>query len=75
MGQSKINLKRKVYHNTSLPQEIRNVSNKQPQLTLKGTRKRTEKTQSWQKVRNRKDQSRINELQMLKKKESKERDQ
>ena len=39
--------KREVYSNTILAQETRKVSNKQPNLTPKGTRKRkTYKTQS-----------------------------
>ena len=39
--------KREVYSNTSLPQETRNMSNKQSNLTSKGTReRRTNKTQS-----------------------------
>ena len=38
--------KRQVYSNTSLPQERRKISNKQPNLTPKGTRERgTNKTQ------------------------------
>ena len=39
--------KREVYSNTSLPQETRTISNKQSNLTPKGTReRRTNKTQS-----------------------------
>ena len=49
--------KREVYIDTSLPLEIRKVSNKQSNLILKGTRKRTNKTQNWQKERNYEDQS------------------
>ena len=38
---------RKVYSNTVLPQETRKISNKQSNLTPKGTReRRTNKTQS-----------------------------
>ena len=33
-----------VHSNTSLPQETRETSNKQPNLTLKATRKRTTTT-------------------------------
>ena len=44
--------------NTSLPQEIRKSSNKQHNFTPKATRERTDKTQSYQKERNHKDQSR-----------------
>ena len=37
--------KREVYSNTILPQEIRNISNKQPNLTSKAIReRRTKKT-------------------------------
>ena len=47
MGCSKSSPKREVYSNTILPQETRNISNKQPNLTPKGTReRRTNKTQS-----------------------------
>ena len=35
--------KREVYSNTILPQEIRNISNKQPNLTPKAIRERTTK--------------------------------
>ena len=41
MGCKKGNSKREVYSNTSLPQEIRKISNKQPNLIPKGTRERT----------------------------------
>ena len=51
--------KREVYRNTILPQETRNISNKQPNLTLKAIReRRTKKPQSQQKERNHKDQIR-----------------
>ena len=44
---AKISSKRKVYSKTGLPREIRKISNKQPNLTPKGTRKqRTNKTKS-----------------------------
>ena len=47
MGGSKSNSKMEVYSDTSLPQETRKISNKQYNLTPKGTRKRrTNKTQS-----------------------------
>ena len=47
MGHGKISSKREVYSNTSLPQETRKISNKQPNLTPKTTReRRTNKTQS-----------------------------
>ena len=46
-GCSKSNSKREVYSNTILPQETRNISNKQPNLTRKATtERRTKKTQS-----------------------------
>ena len=41
MGCSKSISKRKVYSNTILPQETRNISNKQPNLAYKVTRERT----------------------------------
>ena len=40
MGCSKSSSKREVYSNTILPQETRNISNKQPSFTPKGTRER-----------------------------------
>ena len=47
MGYSKSISKKKVYSNTILPQEIRKISNKQPNLTPKATReRRTNKTES-----------------------------
>ena len=49
MACSKSNSKREVYSNTGLPQETRKMSNKQPNLTSKGIRKRTYKAQSQQK--------------------------
>ena len=59
MGYSKSSSKREVQSYTSLPQETRKISNKQSNLTPKGTReRRTNKTQSLQKERNHKDQSR-----------------
>ena len=41
---SKNSPKREVYSNTVRPQETRNISNKQPNLTSKAIRKRTKKT-------------------------------
>ena len=47
MRHSKSSSKKKFYSNTSLPQEIRKISNKQPNLTPKATReRRTNKTQN-----------------------------
>ena len=47
MGCSISSSKREVYSYTSLPQETANISNKQSNLTPKGTReRRTNKTQS-----------------------------
>ena len=47
VGYSKSSSKKEVYSNTSLPQEMRKISNKQPNLTPKGTKeRRTNKTQS-----------------------------
>ena len=48
MGCSKGRSKREVYSNTVLTQETRKITNKQPNLTPKATRKRrTNKTQNW----------------------------
>ena len=59
MGCSKSHSKREVYRNTILPQETRNISNKQPNLTPKAIReRRTKSPQSSQKERNHKDQIR-----------------
>ena len=44
MGCSKSSSKRGVYSNTSLPQETRNISNKQPNVTHKAMRERRKKT-------------------------------
>ena len=46
MGCSKSSSKREVYSNTSVPQETRKISNKQPNLTPKAIRERrtTKKT-------------------------------
>ena len=43
MGCSKDSSKREVYSNTILPQETRNISNKQPNLTPKAIRQRRTK--------------------------------
>ena len=43
MGWSKSSSKREVYSNTILPQETRNISNKQPNLTSKTVRERRTK--------------------------------
>ena len=59
MGCSKSSSKSEVYSNTILPQETRNISNKQPNLTPKAIReRRTKEPQSQQKERNYKDQVR-----------------
>ena len=64
---SKSSSKREVYSYTSLPKETRKISSKQSNLTPKGTRERgTNKTQSQQKERNHKDQSKINEIETKK---------
>ena len=44
MGCSKSSSKREVYSNTILPQETRNISNKQPKLTPKAIRERRTKS-------------------------------
>ena len=50
MGFSKSNAKRQVHSNTSLPQETRETSNKQPTFISKGTRKiRIPKSVEWKK--------------------------
>ena len=65
MGCSKSKSKREVYSNTILPQEIRNISNKQPNLTPKANRERRKQTH---KVSRRKEiikiRSEINEKEM-----------
>ena len=43
IGWSTSSSKREVYSNTSLPQETRKISNKQPNLKPKGTRKKKNK--------------------------------
>lgn len=45
MGHSKSSFKREVYSDTILPQETREFTNKQPNLTGKATRQRINKTQ------------------------------
>ena len=53
MGCSKSSSKREVYSNTILPQEARNISNKEPNLTPKTIReRRTKNPQSQQKEGN-----------------------
>ena len=44
MGHSKSGSKREVYSNRNLPQEIRKISNKQPNFTSKATRERRTNT-------------------------------
>ena len=46
MGHSKSSSKGKVFSDTSLPQETREISNQQPNHTPKENRKRTNETQS-----------------------------
>ena len=43
MGCRKHSSKREVYSNTIVPQETRNISNKQPNLTPKAIREKTNK--------------------------------
>ena len=69
MGCSKSSSKREVYSNTILPQETRNISNKQPNFTLKAIREgRTTTTTTKTKVSRRKEiiknRSEINEKEM-----------
>ena len=47
MGHRKSSSKREVYNDTSLPQEIRKISNKQHNLMPKASRERTNKSQRW----------------------------
>ena len=59
MGCSKSSSKREVYSNIILPQETRNISNEQPNLTPKTIREKwAKKPQSYQKERNDKEQIR-----------------
>ena len=58
MGCHKSSSKREVYSNTILPQETRNISNKQPNVTPKAIRERTTKNPKLVKERNHKDQIR-----------------
>ena len=46
MGCSKSRSKREVYNDAGLPQEKRKISNKQPNISPEGIRKRTNKAQS-----------------------------
>ena len=55
---SKSSSKRKVHSNTSLPQETRETSNKQPKFNKATRKRRNEEPQSWQKERNHKNLSR-----------------
>ena len=55
MGCSKSSAKREVYSNTILPQETRNISNKQPKLTLKAIKERRTATKKTSKVSRRKE--------------------
>ena len=58
MGCSKSSSNREVYSNTILPQERRNISNKQPNLTLKQLEKEEQKTPKLTEGKNHKDQIR-----------------
>ena len=59
MGFNTSSAKMEVHINTSLPQETRETSNKQPNFTPKSTgKRRIEELQSQQKERNHKNQSR-----------------
>ena len=72
MGRSKSSSKREVYSNTIPPQEIRKISNKQPNLTAKATKERRGKTKKKNpKVSRRREiikiREEINEIEMKKK--------
>ena len=56
MGCSKSSSKREVYSDTSLPQETRKISSKQPKLPSEVIRKRINKAQRQQKEGNNKDE-------------------
>ena len=59
MGYNKSSSKREFYSNTILPQETRNISNKQPNFTPKAIRERRKKNlQRLQNERHHKDQIR-----------------
>ena len=68
MGCRKSSSKREVYSNTILPQETRNISNKQPNLHLKQLEREEQQQQKKTKVSRRKDiikiRSEINEKEM-----------
>ena len=55
MGCSKISSKREVYSNIIVPQETRNISNKQPNLTPKAIRERRTTAKKKPKTSRRKD--------------------
>ena len=66
-GSSKSSYKREVYRNTIVPQETRKMSNKQSNLTPKGTReRRTNKTQSYWRKEIIKIRAEINEIETKK---------
>ena len=66
MGSSKSSSKREVYSNTILPQETRNISNKQPNLTPKTIRERTKKVKVSRRKEIIKIRSEINKKEMKK---------
>ena len=66
MGHSQSSYKTEVYIHTGLPPEIRKISNQQPNLLSKGSRKRTNKAQS-QKEGNIKIRAKINKTETNKK--------
>ena len=55
MGYSKSSSKREVYSNTTLPQETRKTSNRQPNFTPKATGKRKTTTTTPKKISRRKE--------------------
>ena len=58
MGCSKSSSKREVYSNTIIPQETRNISIKQPNITPKTLEKEGEKSPNFAEGKNHKDQIR-----------------
>ena len=67
MGFSKNRFKREVYINTSLPQEIRKISNKQPNFTTKATKEE----QTKHKVSKRKENMKIKKMKQKQRKPQK----
>ena len=65
LGSNKSCSKREIYSNTVLPQEVRKISNEQPNLSPKGATKRTSKIQNWQKEEIIKIRTEVNNIEAL----------